>query len=99
MKADLATTIVAATVGILVSYFVADFLIGDIEGFPLKTVDSSISADITEPNIEIFNFKALNPTVEVYVGDCEQYDENGECIDDNSILEEGTGDEVNQETE
>ena len=42
-----------------------------------------------EPNVGIFNYKALNPTVEVYVGNCEEYNAVGECVDTNTeIIEE-----------
>ena len=98
MKADLATAIVAAVVGAVLAYFVTNLFTGQIEDFSFTTVDPSISADVAAPDIEVFNFKALNPTVEVYV-DCKQFNEARECIDDNSTLEEGTDREVNQESE
>ena len=96
MKTDLATAIVAAVVGALLAYFVTNLFIGEIEDFSFTSIDPSISADIVAPDIEVFNFKALNPTVEVYV-DCTQFNEAKECIDNNSTLEEGTDNEVNQE--
>ena len=37
-----------------------------------------------EANPELFNYKALNPTVEVYVGDCDEVNQYGECIDEAS---------------
>ena len=83
MKTDLATSITVAIVGVIISYFVCNLFVGPIEDVDVKTVDPSFSADIVEPNPEIFNYRAIDPTVEVYVGNsdnCLQFDDNGECI-------------------
>ena len=88
MKTDLATAIIAGVLGIVVAYFVTNIFIPPIEDFTYTTVDSSFGVDLIDPNIEIFNYKALNPTVEVYVGNCTEYNENGECIEDIPTYEE-----------
>ena len=36
-----------------------------------------IEATLDEPDPETFNVDAINPTVEVYVGDCQDIDQNG----------------------
>lgn len=79
MKTDLVTSIGVAIVGAVVAYFVCDMFIGPLENFSFLTLDSSsnVSASIEEPNVEVFNYKALNPTVEVYVGN-DEADQNGE---------------------
>lgn len=79
MKTDLATSIGVAILGVLIAYFVCNFFIGPIEPISFKTIDGDINASLAEPNVNVFNYKALNPTVEVYVGDCGERDENGEC--------------------
>ena len=80
MKTDLPTSIGIAIIGVLIAYFVCDLLIGPIEPISFKTIDADINADLTEPNVNVFNYKALNPTVEVYVGEgCVNRDGNGEC--------------------
>ena len=87
MKTDLASSIGIAIAGVLIAYFVCNLFIGPIEDVYIKTVDSSLSTDIADPNPEVFNYRAINPTVEVYVGDdenCTQFDDNGECIDGSS---------------
>lgn len=85
MKTDLATSIIAAIAGVFISYFVCNMLTGDIENATVKVVDTTVSADVDEPSPEVFNYKALNPTVEVYVGNCDgQYNEAGECIEGNT---------------
>lgn len=83
MKTDLATSIGIAIVGVLIAYFVCNMFIGPLESFSFSTLDpnSNISADVEEPNSEIFNYKALNATVEVIVGDCQEF-ADGECLDD-----------------
>ena len=82
MKTDLATSIIAAIAGIIVAYFAVNILMPGLEDVSFKTISSSVSSSLTEPSAEIFNFRAVNPTVEVYVGSCTEYNENGECIDD-----------------
>ena len=82
MKTDLATSIIAAIIGVVAAYFITNLFIGEIESYSYTTVDSSVNSDLVEPNVEVFNYKALNPTVEVYVGECEEFDANGGCIDE-----------------
>ena len=81
MKKDLATAFIAAIAGVLIAYFVTNIFIPPISNFTYSTVNST-GSDYVDPNIEIFNFRALNPTVEVFVGNCTEYDENGECVED-----------------
>ena len=72
MKNDLATSIVVAIVGVLIAYFLSNLLADQllpIEDQKVKTVDSSFSTEVSDPNPEVFNYKAINPTVEVYVGE------------------------------
>ncbi len=73
MKTELATAIGTAIMGILIAFFVTNIFMGDIESVDVKTVDSNVSTELSEPDAEVFNYKAINPTVEVYVGnDSEQ---------------------------
>ena len=81
MNKELVTAITAAVIGVLVAYFACDLLIGPIEGVSFKTIDSSVNMDVKNPSPEIFNYKALNPTVEVYVGSCAEYNDNGDCVE------------------
>ena len=36
-----------------------------------------IASDLKDPDPEVFNATAINPTIEVFVGDCEDLDKNG----------------------
>ena len=88
VKTDLFTSIVAAIAGVLIAFFVTNLFIGPIEDVSYKKVSSGVNADIADPNPEIFNYKALNPTVEVYVGECVEYNQYGECVEVSTETEE-----------
>lgn len=81
MKTDLFTSIVIAIVGAVGGGLVTNMLLGPIESTTVKTIEEHVSADLAEPDPEVFNYRALNPTVEVYVGDCDEYNEFGECVE------------------
>ncbi len=77
-QSDLFSIILIAAIGTLFSYFAVNTLLGDpdLNKEDIKTIEA-ISADVLTPDPELFNPKAINPTVEVYVGDCEDIDHNG----------------------
>lgn len=76
MKTDLVTSISIGIVGAVLGFFICNLLLGPTEQVSFKSIESDVSADLAEPNVNVFNYKALNPTVEVFVGNCEN---NGEC--------------------
>ena len=80
MKKDLATSIALAIVGTVIGYLVCNLFIGEIEPVSFSTVEG-VSIDLDAPDPEVFNYRALNPTVEVYVGECVEYNTNGECVE------------------
>ena len=100
MKTDLASAVVAAILGFGIAFFATNLFIPAIEDVSFSNLDTSVSSELTEPNEEVFNYKALNPTVEVYVGQCQTFNANGECIDDviNNQSEEETEEETNEES-
>lgn len=90
MKNDLATAIIAAVASVIISYFICNMFLGRSGDFSFNTVDDSVSSDLATPDPELFNYQALNPTVEVYVGNCTEINMYGECIDESSEqIEEG----------
>lgn len=100
MKNDLATAIVAAIAGVTISYFICNMFIGPSGDYSFTTVDSSVSSDLASPDQELFNYKALNPTVEVYVGNCTEVNMYGECVDESSDqIEEGIIEEDTDSTD
>ena len=62
-----------------------------------------ISSDVNDPDIESFNVDALNPTVEVYVGNCgpmEVWDANAKvCRSKMASDEEEETEESNKESD
>ena len=88
MKTDLFTSILAAIIGVLISYFGVNLFIGEIEPYSFPFLSNTVSVDLADPDPEIFNYKALNPTVEVYVGDCDELDEFGQCINVTNLPED-----------
>ena len=69
MKTDLVSSIGIAIVGVLIAYFVCNLFIGPIEDYTVNSVSTKVDASLDSPSPEVFNYKALNPTVEVYVGE------------------------------
>ena len=71
-KSEIATLILIASISVMVAYFVADGVIGQptdttVKAKKVKTIDP-ITADVVAPDTTIFNSEAINPTVEVYIG-------------------------------
>jgi len=68
-KSDVAMIILIASISMLVAYFVAKAVIGDVqnESVKVKTAEA-ISTDVVQPDTSVFNPNAINPTVEVIIG-------------------------------
>jgi hypothetical protein len=68
-KSDIAMIILIASISVLISYFVAKAVVGDVqnESVQVKTTDP-ITTNVDEPDISVFNSDAINPTVEVIIG-------------------------------
>lgn len=69
-KSDLAMIILIASVSVLVAFFVAKAVFGDVYNgtATVKTVDA-IDASLAELSTDVFNEAAINPTVKVEVSD------------------------------
>ena len=60
------------------AFFASNALLGNPDELSMKhKTITPISTEIVEPDPETFNLDAINPTVEVYVGQCEDVDQNG----------------------
>ena len=88
MKTDLVTSTVAAIIGIIVAYFLCNMILPPVADVSFKTLSSSTTYTLTDPDPEVFNYRAINPTVEVYVGQCAEYNQYGECIENIEYVEE-----------
>lgn len=81
MKKDLLTAVITAIVGVALAYFiVGGVFLKEPAPVVIKTLTTAVDNTVSEPNPEIFNYRAVNPTVEVYI-DCTNYDINGSCLD------------------
>ena len=87
---DIAMIILVATISVVASYFIGNAILGD----PNERVETvsymdKIDEGIQEPDEETFNPYALNPTVEVYVGNCGPLEEWNEakhlCVPKDSL--------------
>jgi len=68
-KSDIAMIILIASISVLIAYFIAKAVIGDVqnESVQVKTTDP-ITTEVVEPDTSVFNSDAINPTVEVIIG-------------------------------
>ena len=87
MKKDLITIIVTTIVGFAIAFFITNLIYPGLSSFSFKTLNTTSGSSVEEPSDEIFNFRAVDPTVEVYVGQCKAYDSNGECIESFSDID------------
>jgi len=78
-QSDVFSIIFVAGVGVFASFFICQTLMGDPNEAVINftALREPISETLASPNPEVFNSTAINPTVEVYVGDCEDRDGNG----------------------
>ena len=67
-KADIAMIVLIASVSVLLSFFIAKSIFGDVYSgsAKVKTIDK-IDSSIIEPSKEIFNENAINPTVPINI--------------------------------
>ena len=67
-KTDIAMIIFIASISVLIAYFVARSIFGDVYSgtAKVKTIDKITSA-IVEPDNSIFNKQAINPTIPVTI--------------------------------
>ena len=98
MKANLATAIATAIIGALLAYFGTGLFIGEMSSETVQTIQP-VDTSLVNPSPEVFNYKAINPTVEVYVDSCTNYDENGNCLDQDSEDEPSDADASDSESD
>ncbi len=67
-KADIAMIILIASTSVVIAFFVAKSLFGSTYtgSAKVKTIDA-ISSEIIDPDKEIFNKNAINPTVKINI--------------------------------
>lgn len=77
-RSDIFTIILIVSIGVIAAFLACSAILGDPDekSVTFKKIDV-ISADLSEPDPEVFNTSAINPTVEVYVGRCKDVDRDG----------------------
>lgn len=95
-QSDIFSLVLIAIIGVIASFFGCNAIMGDpdAKSVSFKRPVTTISSEVSSPDPEIFNVSAINPTIEVYVGDCEDIDQNG--VLDNEELK-ACGREVEEE--
>lgn len=78
-QSDIFTLVLIAGIGTLAAFFACNAILGDPDEAKVeyKTVSEVIKSDLKTPRSDVFNELAINPTIEVYVGNCEDIDQNG----------------------
>lgn len=68
-KNDIAMIILIASISAMFAYFVGRAVIGDPQSksVTVKTIDA-ISTEVEKPDQTVFNKNAINPTVEINIG-------------------------------
>ncbi len=77
-QSDIITIVLITMIGTIAAGFITNAVLGnpDDASEKWKTIET-VSADLSTPDPEVFNVDAINPTVEVYVGNCEDRDQDG----------------------
>ena len=96
-RSDLFTILLVTMIGVVASVVLMNMMLGDpsSKSVSFKTIEV-IEPSLAQPNPEVFNADAINPTVEVYVGDCVDVDQNGE-LDRAELIACGRGDSSGSE--
>lgn len=77
-KSDIISIILVAMIGTFAAGFIVNLLLGNPDDAKETYKDISVvDATLADPDPEMFNMDAINPTIEVYVGNCEDVDQDG----------------------
>lgn len=86
-QSDIFSLILVASVGTMVAFFACRAIMGDPNSAQttFTTINKVVSPSLAQPDPEVFNSTAINPTIEVFVGDCEDIDQNG-ILDETELI-------------
>lgn len=98
-QSDIITIGIVAAIGTLVAAMSLNAILGDpdLKSEKIKTI-KAVNSELKQPDPEIFNEDAINPTIEVYVGNCEDVDRNG-ILDQAELVACGQATAEEEETE
>lgn len=99
---DIALVVLLSAVSIVISYWLGNLILGDPSNDTYEiTYVENISSELRQPDDETFYPKAINPTVEVIIGQCPEEEDwdvaSQRCVpkkEDNNELKDG-GDNPN----
>lgn len=75
-QSDVFTVVLVASIGTIAAFIILNMFLKVPDYAKVKTIDV-IESSLAQPDSEMYNVDAINPTVEVYVGDCQDTDQNG----------------------
>ncbi len=77
-QSDIMTAVMIATIGTVAAFALVNTVLGNPDDLVVeyKSV-SSISSVLTDPDPEVFNYSSINPTVEIWIGNCKDIDRDG----------------------
>lgn len=72
-RSDIAMIILIASISMLLAYFISKSVLGDVgnQSVKVKTAEKIIT-EVATPDEDVFNPSAINPTVEVIIGNQSQ---------------------------
>ena len=77
-SSDIFTIVFVAAVGAVMAIFAVNSLLGDLDKKSVSfEVPMTVTTELAEPDKEVYNLEAINPTVEVYVGNCKDDNQDG----------------------
>ena len=80
-QSDLVPIIAVGVLGFIISYFLVGLILHPEDAKVSFNVVNPISSVVEMPNPDMFNTNAINPTVEIYIGNCEDVDRDGVLSD------------------
>ena len=103
-RSDFATIALIAGFSAIVAFALANIFLGDPnnESVTVQYMDL-ITGDLAQPDPELFNPFAINPTVEIYVGQCRENetwdDVAGSCVSNEPSTPEEDDEDEEEETD
>lgn len=98
-QSDIITVVIIAVSGTLAAFFLVNMILGNPNDktAQVKTIDT-VTSELADVDPEVFNVDAINPTIEVYVGECEDVDQNG-ILDRAELVNCGLAEPEEEESE
>ena len=85
-KKDIISIVAIAILGVVAAIVAVNSILGDIndKSATFRSIDA-VNSSVGVPDPEVFNPAAINPTVDVYVGNCVDKNGNGQLDEDELI--------------